>query len=143
MSLLIQYEFVYKQPAKIVEIAGKTNIAMFKKPGTFTEWKSVKMQEKERPDGTVIFVYSKKLEPREYQYKFIVDGIWRLDNSAPNNGANNTLKVEKFVEMLYQENLKLEEKLRNHVIHIKELICNITRSSNQYYQRKKAKYTIH
>jgi 1,4-alpha-glucan branching enzyme len=66
--------------------------------GSFNNWQmTTRMHERKKPGH-----YSCRLllEPGEYQYKFVVDGQWRLDGGngcfAPNGFGelNSVLKVE-------------------------------------------------
>ena len=66
--------------------------------GSFNNWQmTTPMTDKQRPGH-----YTRRLllEPGEYQYKFVVNGEWRLDGSnpcfAPNGFGelNSLLKVE-------------------------------------------------
>ena len=66
--------------------------------GSFNNWQMTnRMRERKKPG-----LYSCRLllEPGEYQYKFVVDGQWRLDGNngcfAPNGFGelNSVLKVE-------------------------------------------------
>jgi len=69
--------------------------------GSFNEWKP----ERELADRNGDGVYRARLmlEPGEYQYKFVVDGEWRLDpanpNFVPNDfGSLNSILVVKAAE---------------------------------------------
>lgn len=81
-------EFVFEDaPGKEVFLAG-----------SFNNWQMTTPMSDRKSPG----VYTKRLllEPGEYQYKFVVDGEWRLDGSngcfAPNGFGelNSLLKVE-------------------------------------------------
>ena len=52
--------------------------------GDFNKWKPEPMKKCECG-----FVGSVKLEPGVYQYKFVVDGQWRIDPSALENAKND------------------------------------------------------
>lgn len=53
------------------------------------------------------------LEPGEYEYKFIIDDVWQLDqNKEANENGNNVLKIEKNCYNVY-ENLVYPRTLFN------------------------------
>jgi 1,4-alpha-glucan branching enzyme len=55
--------------------------------GSFNDWQLVKnLNDK---TGCGIYRGRLMLAPGEYQYKFVVDGEWRLDPSNPNFAPNN------------------------------------------------------
>ena len=56
--------------------------------GSFNEWSTTakKMAYKAK-DG--LYAATVQLAPGEYQYKFVVDGEWRLDSANPNFVPNN------------------------------------------------------
>lgn len=50
--------------------------------GSFNSWKPEKQLTDKNNDG--IYRCQLRLVPGEYQYKFVVDGMWCLDSSNPN-----------------------------------------------------------
>ena len=55
--------------------------------GCFTNWEPKhKLTDRE---GRGVYTARVQLAPGEYQYKFVVDGEWRLDNANPNFVPNN------------------------------------------------------
>jgi len=66
--------------------------------GTFNNWQLDTPMNDRRKIG--VYTLQMRLLPGEYQYKFVVDGEWRLDSSnsnfAPNGFGelNSVLKVE-------------------------------------------------
>ena len=67
--------------------------------GSFNNWQPVK-QLKDR-DNNGVYRCQLRLEPGEYQYKFIVDGDWCLDAENPNftqNGFGSLNSVLTVIE---------------------------------------------
>ena len=69
--------------------------------GTFNEWKPERFLTDRAGDG--VYRVRLMLAPGEYQYKFVVDGEWRLDpanpNFVPNDfGSLNSILVVKPAE---------------------------------------------
>ena len=54
--------------------------------GTFNEWKPVKKLEDKNGDG--VYRCRMMLVPGVYQYKFVIDGEWRIDPGNPNFQPN-------------------------------------------------------
>lgn len=50
--------------------------------GCFNNWQPTKALIDK--DGCGVYSCRLLLEPGEYQYKFVIDGEWRLDNANPN-----------------------------------------------------------
>lgn len=66
--------------------------------GSFNDWQPEK--ELKDKDNTGVYRCQLRLQPGEYQYKFVVDGNWCLDaenpNFIPNNfGSLNSLLIVK------------------------------------------------
>lgn len=67
--------------------------------GCFSGWEP--KQKLVDRDGVGVYTARILLEPGEYQYKFVVDGEWRLDSANPNfvpndfGTLNSLLKVTK------------------------------------------------
>ena len=55
--------------------------------GTFNEWKPERFLTDRSGDG--VYRARLMLAPGEYQYKFVVDGEWRLDPANPNFVPND------------------------------------------------------
>ena len=55
--------------------------------GTFNEWKPERFLTDRNGDG--VYRARLMLAPGEYQYKFVVDGEWRLDPANPNFVPND------------------------------------------------------
>lgn len=52
--------------------------------GNFSNWETtVAMIETKNSEGNCVWIYSKALPPGEYQYKFIIDNIWRHAPDQP------------------------------------------------------------
>jgi hypothetical protein len=64
--------------------------------GSFTEWKKNKIEMTTNTKNE-IFTTIVELAPDTYEYKFIVDGDWKVDSSKPKNGSgeneNNVITV--------------------------------------------------
>ena len=54
--------------------------------GSFNNWENRRMVDR---DGDGIYRCVMLLEPGHYEYKFIVDGEWKLDDSNPNFCPNS------------------------------------------------------
>lgn len=54
--------------------------------GDFTSWSAEGVRLKRQPDGTWSVTLS--LAPGEYQYRLLVDGVWRNDPAAGRRVAN-------------------------------------------------------
>ena len=50
--------------------------------GSFNNWQPEKQMQDKKGDG--VYRCQLRLLPGEYQYKFVVDGIWCLDSANPN-----------------------------------------------------------
>ena len=67
--------------------------------GSFNEWKLDRIMHDKNGDG--IYRCRMLLLPGEYQYKFLIDGEWRVDPLNPNfqpndfGSLNSVLKVDK------------------------------------------------
>lgn len=67
--------------------------------GSFNNWQPEKQMLDKKGDG--VYRCQLRLEPGEYQYKFVVDGVWCLDSSNPNfipndiGSLNSVLIVKK------------------------------------------------
>ena len=55
--------------------------------GSFNDWKPEKPLLDKKGDG--VYRCQLRLVPGEYQYKFVVDGVWCLDSSNPNFVPND------------------------------------------------------
>lgn len=55
--------------------------------GNFNNWIPEKPMLDKKGEG--IYRCQLRLEPGEYQYKFVVDGVWCLDSSNPNFVPND------------------------------------------------------
>ena len=55
--------------------------------GNFNQWQPKLNQMQKAKDGS--FRTIMKLPPGQYQYKYIVDGIWHNDPDAPQTATNN------------------------------------------------------
>ena len=66
--------------------------------GTFNDWKPAKLMTDKNGNG--VYVAVMLLEPGTYEYKFVVDGEWRLDERNPNFAPNDlgTLNSVLYVE---------------------------------------------
>ncbi len=54
--------------------------------GCFNEWEPRRMVDR---DGDGCYRCMMLLEPGQYEYKFVVDGEWKLDDSNPNFCSNS------------------------------------------------------
>ena len=54
--------------------------------GSFNDWRTDRRMEDKK--GAGVYTCRLLLEPGEYQYKFIIDGEWRLDDANPNFTPN-------------------------------------------------------
>lgn len=67
--------------------------------GSFNNWQPEKQLLDKNGDG--VYRCRLSLQPGEYQYKFVVDGVWCLDSSNPNfvpntiGSLNSVLIVKK------------------------------------------------
>ena len=55
--------------------------------GSFNDWQPVKQLTDKNGDG--VYRCRLKLAAGEYQYKFVVDGVWCLDSANPNFTPND------------------------------------------------------
>ena len=55
--------------------------------GSFNDWQPVKQLLDKNNDG--VYRCRLRLAPGEYQYKFVVDGVWCLDAGNPNFMPND------------------------------------------------------
>lgn len=55
--------------------------------GSFNDWQPVKAMVDKKGDG--VYRCQLRLAPGEYQYKFVVDGVWCLDSANPNFVPND------------------------------------------------------
>ena len=68
----------------VLEDAPGRNVAV---AGTFNDWKPAKLLTDKT--GTGVYVAVMLLEPGVYEYKFVVDGEWKLDERNPNFAPNS------------------------------------------------------
>ncbi len=71
----VVFEFV-SSPGRNVAVAG-----------TFNGWQPEKPLVDKNGDGVYIGILL--LEPGTYEYKFVIDGEWRLDDNNPNFAPND------------------------------------------------------
>jgi len=83
--------------------AGKHSVGI---AGDFSSWEIISMEEK----GGVHYL-ALELPPGVYQYKFVVDGSWILDENNPKKvpdgfgGYNSLLVVEPVTEVITWEDI--------------------------------------
>ena len=63
--------------------------------GTFNDWQPGKKMEDKNSDG--VYRCRLLLPPGEYQYKFIIDGMWRPDPLNPNFLPNEFGSLNSFL----------------------------------------------
>ncbi len=79
----------------VLEDAPGKNVAV---AGSFNEWKPAKLMTDKLGNG--VYTAIMLLEPGRYEYKFVVDGDWKLDDRNPNftpnehGTLNSVLNVE-------------------------------------------------
>ena len=69
----VDYIFEWKNP-----VADKVIVT-----GSFDNWVTLNQLLPEVRDGAVVYEWKKRLRVRDYQYKFVVDGVWQVDRSKP------------------------------------------------------------
>ena len=95
----INYTFIWSGEGNDVKLTG-----------SFSDWKTKYQMEKELNKN--IFKFELPLEPKVYQYKFIIDGTWKCSEKCPtiDDGNGNINNVLDFTECSSKSKDKENEK---------------------------------